>query len=182
MSGVRLSASLLILASYAPAAAQRATIPPAAVVEGPSVGSVSLGMDVFGRERLCNRLPEVFADAARSIDDPVPVQAVCRGGPKNELVLTSHGFATPQRSVEVVCDLLHTPLALVAPQLHILWIRRSEPPKAGVDVARSLESLGVRDLGGFLEASGFARIAWRRPGNDAPLAATPIYQLNRQCS
>ncbi len=177
---------LLTLLLPAFAAAQRVQRPPPEALAGRSaIGHVSLGMDAFGRERLCANLDAVFAEAAKSLDSELRVKTACEGDPRNRLTLTGaagFGATGADRGREVVCDLLRTPIGLFAPELGMVWIRRGESPKPWVDLAATLEGLGVRDLGRFLDAAGFDRLMLRTGSGRPPLVDERIYKLNEECS
>ena len=174
---------LLLAAATLPLAAQdagRVRRPPA-TPNASSIALVSLGMDDYGRERLCMKLDRAFALAAASVDSELQVETDCSGGPRNILTLLSDSFASPQRSREAACALLQTPLPLLGETLDQVWIRRSEPPKPWDALARQMEGLGVRDWGGFLDAAGFARVILRRDREQAPAVDERLYELARTC-
>lgn len=178
MSAMRLRTALLVMSAASSALSQQ---PPPRAYDGPSIGLVSLGMDAFGRERLCEQLPDVFLGAAQSVDRDLKVEVACEGGPRNRLLLSSVGFSSRNRAQELGCDLIRTPLALFLPKLEIVWIRRGEPPKSGAGLALALESLSIRDLGGFLDAAGFASMRFRRDAESQPLLQSPVYRFNASC-
>ena len=175
-------ALILAFVLVLPAVAQRPVTPPAGRAGTASIGHVSLGMDAFGRERLCERLGEVFAMSARSIHIDTEIKAACEGGPRNQLSLTSTAFDSPEKAQRLACGLLRTPLGFFAPKLEMVWIRRTEPPKAWDDLAGSLDGLGVRDLGRFLDAAGFDRLTMRTDGETEPVLTKRVYELNAACS
>jgi|GEM_PF-3541361 len=173
-----LLAAMAMLPSQ-PARAQRTTQPPPeALAPGPSIGLVSLGMDGVGRKQLCGQLDVMLGVAAESLGEST-FEADCDGPGYGRLTIESRAFRDGEQSLEPVCGLLDTPVALFAPKLAPIALRFSEAPRSWAEIEQRLDSIRVRKLGGLLEASGFARL---RLGNEKGVVLErPVHEVVAAC-
>lgn len=170
---------LVLLIVLAPLHAQQVRPPLEAMTSESSIGLVSLAMDGLGRKQLCAQSSAILDIAGRSIGD-VRWESACSGPGLAHMAITSASFSERDKSMGLICELLETPVALFAPKLKPISFRAGERPKDWFQIEDTLDRLGVRKLGGLLDAAGFARLRAERDGGSVVLDE-PVYRLVAAC-
>jgi len=172
---------LLLLFVLLPLHAQRTQPPPEASALRSSIGLVSLGMDGVGRKQLCEQGHAIVEIAGNSLGRDVRWESACSGPGLAHMTVTSASFTDRDASMTLVCELLETPVALFAPKLKPISFRAGDRPRDWFQIEDLLDRLGVRKLGGLLDAAGFAQLRVVRE-DDAVVLNEPVYRLVAACA